>query len=95
MRATNPYESTATDCSVEQTPVKRSFIKRFLIGGAIGAAPPGLVGALGMYQFSVYAASLPPGQFVCGNGTLGPVLLVVFIAPLTGLVGAAIALALP
>ena len=96
MRTANPYESpTIASRAVAPKARKRSMVKRFFGGFAIGAVPPASLGAYGLHQFSVYAATLPPGTFVCGNAALGPMMLIVFVAPIIGLIGAAIALVVP
>ena len=62
--------------------------ERLLIGFGVGASLPASLGTYSLYQFNVYVASLPPGEYVCGNGTLGPMFLIMFGAPILGLVGA-------
>lgn len=59
-----------------------------LIGFAVGALPPLALGVRGWYSFESYVASLPPGTAVCGNGMLGVLLLIFFVAPVTGSAGA-------
>ncbi|MEQ1828380.1 MAG: hypothetical protein ABL921_20635 [Pirellula sp.] len=96
METNNPYAPVSSqDEDQSQTNRPRSWLLRFLIGFAIGASPPGLLGAYGMHQFSVYAASFPPGTPLCGNAALGPMMLILFVAPFLGLVGAIIAMAIP
>lgn len=64
---------------------------RSFIGFCIGVSIPASLGAYELYQLKIYAASLPPGEFVCGNPTLGAFVLIVFGAPLLGLIGAVVA----
>lgn len=95
MDTTNPHLSSA-GAERNTTPLRRkSVLKRLLIGFCTGASIPASLGAYGMYQFNVYVATLPPGEFVCGNDALGPLMLIMFGAPLLGLIGAGIAAALP
>ncbi|MCA9195446.1 MAG: hypothetical protein KDB03_26930 [Planctomycetales bacterium] len=95
MDTTNPYVSPSDAARCSTPKPHKSVLKRLLIGFCSGASIPAALGAYGMYQFNVYVASLPPGEFVCGNGALGPTMLIMFGAPLLGLIGALVAVALP
>ncbi|QDT04470.1 hypothetical protein K227x_28610 [Rubripirellula lacrimiformis] len=90
----NPYSPTDADprALLEQP---RSEFRRLLLGAAIGAALPLLFGGYGLYQSWEYAASLPPGSAACGNAGLGPLVMIVFVAPFLGMIGGGIALFLP
>ena len=92
MDTDNPYSSSES-APEPNSQLRSSKIKRFALGACIGFAPPGFLGGYGLYQFNAYVASAPPGDFICGNGAIGPTLLIIFVAPLTALVGGVIALA--
>lgn len=95
MDTTNPYDSTP---DVKRSPLpksKKSIVNRLLIGFCVGASIPASMGAYGLYQFNVYVASLPPEEFVCGNMALLPMMLIMFGAPLLGLIGAVISSTAP
>ena len=96
MRIANPYESPAFDSDAARPSRRqRNAVKRCFLGAILGASLPAMLGAYGLHQFSIYVASLPPNQPGCGNGAIGPMMLLVFVAPIMGLLGSAIALASP
>lgn len=95
MDSTNPYVSPSYAARSSTRKPRKSVVMRLLIGFCVGASIPTSIGAYGLYQFNVYVASLPPEEFVCGNGALGPLVLIVFGAPFLGIVGAVVAAVLP
>lgn len=92
----NPYTpSSQGDLPRQAGSQQRSRLKRFMIGSLIAASLPLLLGGYGLSQFWAYTVSLPPGTARCGNGALGPLFLVLFVAPLFGMLGGSLAAALP
>lgn len=94
MAAPNPYAPATLENS---TPVveRRSNTRRIFVGVALGCSLPLLLGSYGLSQESAYNATLPPGTAACGNGALGPIFLIVFVAPFFGFVGGVVARLFP
>ncbi len=90
MKDANPYEPPAWQSkSALSTGKPRSRLKWALVGFALGAATPVANGVYGIHEFNVYAASLPPGTFVCGNPMIASIAMILVIGPIGGLIGAA------
>lgn len=66
----------------------------FFLGMAIGAAPPLLLSIYSFQQFEDYSASLPPDAVRCGTPIIVPMALIVFVTPITALIGGGISLLL-
>ncbi|WP_461509425.1 hypothetical protein [Rhodopirellula baltica] len=89
MTTRNPYRSPAAPASTGVSHHLRSRKRWATIGFASGLLPSALFGAFGLYNESVYAASLPPGEVQCGMGTLAAMMFIFPVAPILGLIGAA------
>lgn len=90
MDLSNPYESPPMEVPPART-VRQSFrAPRLLAGFCGGAAIPAVMGVYGLCEFRLRVAALPAGQVVCGNEALDSIMLIVLVAPLLGLIGAAI-----
>lgn len=88
MTSSNPYESsTLQSPDAVSMHVPRSVSRWVLIGCLLAAAGPVALGAYGLHRESVYAASLPPGTPMCGNGMLMALAVMIVGGPLFGLVG--------
>ncbi|WP_417388368.1 hypothetical protein [Gimesia sp.] len=64
-----------------------SRIRWFLAGALLGASIPIMLAVYQIQQFSAYTATLPPGTAVCGMPMLIPIALILFVAPIMGLIG--------
>lgn len=95
MGTNNPYASPSDAASGPELRPGKSIVKRWLTGFGIGASIPAAFGGYGLYQFSLFIASLPPDGVACGSGAIVPMILILFGAPLPGLIGAAVATAMP
>ena len=90
MENANPYRpSNRAMIQRSAHSIRRSKVRWALVGFALGAAIPWAYGLYGMYQFNVYAASLPPDTGACGNGALASLALIILVGPMCGMVGAA------
>ncbi len=94
MDSNNPFEPTL-NVSDPEPPRKRSVIKRILIGFLMGSLPPAMFGVYLFYSINVNLVESQLEVVRCGNILLGPIFLVLFIAPVCGLIGSGIALVLP
>lgn len=94
MDSNNPYCSAAVpspSLAGKQSPAAI----RTSIGFLLGASPPVLLAIYHYYQFQVFVASLPPGTAVCGNSVMWSITLIIFVAPVSGCLGAVIARLIP
>lgn len=90
MNGPNPYvPSTAGGASGQDELRPRSPLKRVIIGALLAGSLPLLLGVYGLSQFWAYTTSLPPGTAACGNGALGPLFLIVVVAPILAAIGGA------
>jgi len=87
MTVPNPYRSSAT-LSAPSIERPRSKSRWAAVGFVIGCLPPVAFGIYGLHSQSVYAASLPPGEYMCGMGSLAAMMFIFPIGPVLGLVGA-------
>lgn len=62
-------------------------IRWILAGALLGASIPIMLGVYQIQQFSAYTATLPPGTAVCGMPMIIPIALILFVAPIMGLIG--------
>lgn len=91
---TSPHSPIDDHSSESPSPLK-SRLLRFLIGITIGASLPLLLAGYSISQISAYHATLPPDSAVCGTPLLLPFVLIVFVAPMMGLMSGGVALLLP
>ena len=89
MRELSPYEAPKTSESYALQHATRANGYWPLLGFLIFASVPVAFGFYGLRRESLYYASLPPGTAACGMGSLGAMVLIVFVGPIFGLVGAA------
>jgi hypothetical protein len=95
MHVDNPYLSPASYGGTMASQTRRARVIRMTLGFLFGASPPAIFGVYGIYQFKVFAASLPPGTPLCGNSFLESMALIVCVAPILGLIGAVVVRVLP
>ena len=92
MRDSNPFQPPHD--SAERIPliaIQQSAGRWALIGFVLGVSLPVAYGLYRMHRYHVYIASLALGESACGTGALGSLGMTFVIAPICGLVGAAIA----
>ena len=90
----NPYEPVAVAVAVDQTADRATGTTQHsrwpMIGFVLFAAVPVVMGIWRLCLESAAESALPPGTVRCGMGGLAGVLMIIFLGPLCGLVGALI-----
>jgi len=88
MQELSPYEPPKTSKLCARRLAPRGYKYWPLIGFLIFASVPVAFGFYGLRRESLYYALLPPGTAACGMGSLGAMIMIVFVGPIFGFVGA-------
>ncbi len=89
MSDTNPYRIPDDDGPVQAAAPESQFKARCVLAGfLIGGVIPVGYGIYGLQQQAAYAATLAPGEGMCGMGGMLAMMMICVVGPVLGGIGA-------